>query len=263
MALWIEVARRGFRRHATYRAATLAGVFTNTVFGVIQAYVLIAVFRERETIGGFDVVDAVTFTFLAQGLLMVVAVFSWNEIALRVRTGDVVSDLYRPVDFQWYWLAQDYGRAAFHAVARGVPPFVAGAFLFTLRLSDDPLHWAAFVVSVALAIPISFGIRFAVNLTAFWLLDIRGPNQVVTLVWLFLSGFILPITFFPGWLATAARATPFASVVQLPIELLLGKHEGVAVVGVLATQAAWTVVMLGLGRVVLHAAVRKVVIQGG
>ena len=263
MALWIEVARRGFRRHATYRAATVAGIFTNTVFGVIQAHVLVAIFREQATIGGFDVTDAVTFTFVAQGLLMVVAVFTWDDIALRVRTGDVVSDLYRPVDFQWYWLAQDYGRAAFQAVFRGVPPLVAGALLFTLRLSGDPVDWLAFIASLGLAVAISFGIRFAVNLTAFWLLDIRGPNQVVTMTWLFLSGFILPITFFPGWLATAARATPFASVVQLPIELLLGKHEGAAVAGVLATQAAWTVAMLGAGRLLLRAAVRKVVIQGG
>src|SRR6266508_505551 len=45
MAIWFEVARRGFRRHATYRAATAAGVFTNTVFGFIQAFVLIGVFR--------------------------------------------------------------------------------------------------------------------------------------------------------------------------------------------------------------------------
>ncbi|MBV9255191.1 MAG: ABC transporter permease, partial [Actinobacteria bacterium] len=35
MRLYWEVARRGFRRYATYRAATVAGVFTNSVFGLI------------------------------------------------------------------------------------------------------------------------------------------------------------------------------------------------------------------------------------
>ena len=60
--MW-EVATRAYRRQATYRGATFAGVFTNTVFGFILAYVLLAVYQQRSTIGGFTSVDAVTFTF--------------------------------------------------------------------------------------------------------------------------------------------------------------------------------------------------------
>lgn len=38
--MW-EVAVRSYRRQAIYRGATLAGVFTNSVFGFIHAYVLL------------------------------------------------------------------------------------------------------------------------------------------------------------------------------------------------------------------------------
>ena len=58
MRLYWEVARTTARRLATYRAATFAGVVTNTVFGFILSYVLLAVFRERPDIDGFDAVDA-------------------------------------------------------------------------------------------------------------------------------------------------------------------------------------------------------------
>ena len=54
MRLYWEVARTTARRQATYRTATLAGIFTNTVFGFILAYVMVAVFRARPEIGGFD-----------------------------------------------------------------------------------------------------------------------------------------------------------------------------------------------------------------
>src|SRR6478672_10297460 len=97
--MW-EVAKRAYRRQATYRGATFAGVFTNTVFGFILAYVLLAVLRQRPLVGGFSAEDAVTFTFVMQGMLMVIGVFGSTSIADRIRTGDVVSDLYRPVDFQ-------------------------------------------------------------------------------------------------------------------------------------------------------------------
>jgi ABC-2 type transport system permease protein len=194
---------------------------------------------------------------------MMVAVFSWTEIADRITTGDVVTDLYRPVDFQAYWLAQDLGRAAFHAIFRGIPPFLLGALVFEVRVTDDPALWAAFVGAAVLAVVVSFGIRFIVNLSAFWLLDIRGPLQTVMVVWLFLSGFILPITFFPRWLEMAARATPFAAVVQLPVEIALGKHHGADLAGVLALQVGWAVALFALGRATLGAATRKLVIQGG
>lgn len=263
MRLDWEVAKRAFRRWSTYRAATFAGIFTNTVFGFIQAYVLVAVYRERDNIGGFDVTDALTFAFVTQGFLMMVWVFNWTEIAERVRTGDVITDLYRPVDFQRYWLAQDLGRAAFHALARGVPPYLFGSLVFDLRVTTDPLAIAVFPVACLLAVVISFAIRFMINMLSFWLLDIRGPNQTLMVVWLFLSGFLLPITFFPDWLEAFARATPFAAIVQLPVEVILGKHDAGALGVVIAVQLTWAVVLLAVGRRVLAAATQKVVVQGG
>ena len=35
--LYVAVATRAFRRYSTYTAATLAGIFTNCVFGVIYS----------------------------------------------------------------------------------------------------------------------------------------------------------------------------------------------------------------------------------
>src|SRR4051794_8055397 len=108
MRLYWEIARRGFRRYAAYRSATLAGAFTNSVFGILRGYILLAVFAQRTHVGDLTATEAVTMSLLAQSMLMVVAVFAGGtEISLRIRTGDIVSDLYRPVDFQRYWLAHD------------------------------------------------------------------------------------------------------------------------------------------------------------
>jgi ABC-2 type transport system permease protein len=72
----------------------------------------------------------------------------------------------------------------------------------------------AFPVALTLGIVASFGLRFLVNLTAFWILDVRGPIQILTGVWIFLSGAAVPITFFPDWLERIARVLPFASILQ-------------------------------------------------
>ncbi len=261
--LYAGFAARGFRRYSTYRGATLAGIFTNTVFGFMLAYILLAVFRERDTVGSYDASDAVTYVWLSQGLLMTVYLWGWYDVALRVQSGDVATDLQRPLDFQGYWLAQDLGRGLYHALFRGVPPFLVGALVFDVRLPGEPLLWVAFAVSVALAVTASFAFRFLFNLAAFWLLDYRGVGVLAMVASTFFSGMAIPIAFFPGWLETAAWALPFAAMVQAPVEIFLGHAGELELLGLLALQALWAVLLLAAGRAVYVVGTRKLVIQGG
>jgi viologen exporter family transport system permease protein len=263
LRLYWEVAVRGYRRFATYRAATFAGVFTNTIFGFLRAYVFMALYTGRANVGGFNLSDTLTYTFLAQGIIMVIYLWGWWEIALTVRSGDIVTDFSRPFDYQLYWLSQDLGRAAYHAVFRGIPPFILGAIVFHLRLPQYPWTWAAFVLSLALAATVSFGFRFMLNLAAFWLFDYRGVGTIMTALWTFFSGFAVPIAFFPGALQTISRALPFAAMVNSSVEIFLEKQTGLHLLSALLFQAAWAAVVLLAGRLVLRAALKRVVVQGG
>jgi ABC-2 type transport system permease protein len=263
MKLYVEVARSTLRRVTTYRAATFAGVVTNTVFGFILAYVLLAVFRDRGTVGGFDATDAVTFVFVTQGMLMVVGIFGNLEMAERIRTGDVAVDLCRPYDFQGWWIAVHYGKAPFYLVFRGLPPYLLGALVFHLRLPRDLPTVVAFLVSAALAVGVAAAYGFIVQSLAFWLLDVRGPSQIAWIAAQFFAGTYLPLVLFPGWLEAAARALPFASMIQLPVEVFLGKHTGADLLAVYVLQAVWLAVLVAIGRLLLARATRKLVIQGG
>lgn len=263
LRLYWEVARRGYRRYATYRGATIAGVFTNTVFGFMRAYVLIALFQSRPHVGGYDVTDALTYAFLTQAALMPVYIWGWYEIAVRIRSGDIVSDLQRPVDVQSYWLAQDLGRALYHAIFRGVPPFVIGALVFHFRLPASPLTYLLFTVSMTLAVCVSFALRFIFNVLAFWLMDYRGINSLAAIFWTFLSGFALPLAVFPPTFRAIAEALPFAGMVQTPVDIFLEKFRGVALLAAMGGQLVWALVLLLLGRWLLAVAVRRLVVQGG
>ena len=150
LSLYAAVGRRSFRRYSTYTAATLAGIFTNSVFGVIISFAYIAVWRQNPDAGGYDVTDAVTYCWLAQAMIMTVAI--WNggttdDVAERIRTGDVAIDLYRPVSLLGWFLAGDLGRAAYHLLTRGVAPTVVGALLF----DSGQLHALSWLAMLALA----------------------------------------------------------------------------------------------------------------
>ncbi|MGY6502243.1 MAG: ABC transporter permease [Acidimicrobiales bacterium] len=242
----------------------MAGVFTNTVFGYLRAYILIAVaVAAGGTAGGWDQTELVTFAFLTQGMINVSQAFGDPELADRVRSGDVVVDLYRPVDLQMWWLAASLGRAAFTTLARGVPPIVLGAVVFDIRLVSTPLLIAAAAASVVMASVVGFAFRFIVNVTTFWLLDNRGVDAIATMTVSFFGGLLLPIVLFPSWLEQVARLLPLATMVQFPAEVMMGVHTATGVVQILALQVMWAVVLLGIGRRLLAAAGRKVVLQGG
>jgi ABC-2 type transport system permease protein len=174
-----------------------------------------------------------------------------------------VADLYRPVDYQGYWLAHTLGRATFHFFARGIPPFLAGALVLDLQLPGSPATWLAFLLATAGAVVLSYTFAFLYNLLAFWVIDIRGVIQLATTLLLFFSGSIIPLFFFPGWLESLARMMPFAGMIQLPVEVFLGRHAGAGLVAVLAFQAAWIVFLGSVGRALLRGAMNRVVIQGG
>ena len=260
IAPYWQVARRSFQRHATYRGATVAAIVVGTVFGFLRAFILLAVYQQRTTIGSFDAVDAVTFAFVSQGFLPTVNVFGAMELSDRIRTGDVATDLYRPLHFQSYWLADDLGRFAFQGLTRGVAPVAFGALFFTLRLPSDATTWVLFLVALVLAELISFTLRFLVALIGFWVLDNRGFVQLGGLILQFFGGVIVPITFFPHGLERLARLLPFQAVVQLPVEVFLGRHRSV---GALAPQLLWVAVLVVAGNRLAATAMRKVTVQGG
>lgn len=265
MTLSLAIAARAFRRYSTYTAATLAGIFTNSVFGVIYSYAYLALWDQRPHAGGYDAADAVTYVWLGQALLMTVAIWgggSTNDLEERIRTGDIAVDLYRPVGVLHWYLAADLGRAAFHLLARGVGPTVVGAVLFGL-VAPSPVAMVGFLVSVVAALLVSFAIRFLIAAAGFWILDVAGLKVLASVLAIFFSGLALPLNIFPDGVRTLALALPWASYVQTPADIWLGRHTGGAVVLTIGVQLLWAAALLAACALVLRAATRKVVVQGG
>ena len=57
--------------------------------------------------------------------------------------------------------------------------------------------------------------------------------------------------------------TPFPSMLQTPIDVLMGHAAGWDAVRLLAVQAAWAAGLLVAGRLIFTLGTRKLVIQGG
>jgi ABC-2 type transport system permease protein len=261
--VYLTAARLSFRRYITYRSATVAGVITNTCFGFIRAYILLAMWHEKPQIGTYDAADAVTYVFLTQGLITPIGIFlGSSELGARIRTGEVATDLYRPCDFQLWFLANDLGRAGSSLLLRAVPPVVVGTLCFPTRLPAAPLPWLEFALCCTLAFLISFAIRYLISITAFWTMDERGTAALLLVVSMFFSGMIIPLVVMPGWLGALANVLPWSATLQVPIDVLLGTHTA-GFASAVAFQLGWAAVLVAAGRAVTVAARHKTVVQGG
>ncbi len=259
--LAFELVRRGFRRHATYRAANFAAMVANTVFGLLIGAIMLAAIRSAgHPIAGYDAPRVLAYVWLAQAMIGPVAIFRQSDIAERIMTGDLATDLARPADFQSWWFCDDIGRASQQFLMRSVLQFAIGAAIVELYLPPAGWRWAAFFASLALAVMASFSMRFIMNLLVFFTVDGRGPLALHTFLIVGLSGMTVPIGFYPPWLATVLRALPWYAMVQGPIDVYLGLRGAG---GTLALQLVWTIVLLALGRSILGVASRRLVVQGG
>jgi ABC-2 type transport system permease protein len=258
------LAGAGFRRFATYRQATVAGAFTNTVFGFVRCYVLLSVTDAAGQVAGYDRAQLVTFVFAGQGMLAVVNYWGTADLADRVRTGDVVADLLRPLDLMVGHVAADVGRAGHAMLTRFVVPVVAGLLAFDFYLPAHAYTYPLFAASLFGAVLICSAAKYIVCLTAFWLLDIRGPQALWTVVSTAGSGLAFPLPLLPDWLQTVLWwATPFPSLMQAPLDVLVERGGAGHAIAVLAGQVVWLGLVIGAGRLVQRRAFLRLVIQGG
>ena len=155
LAYW-EFVKLSVRRQITYRAATLAGLLTNVFFGLIRAAVMVALFGAGNEVAGMTVQDAITFTGLTQASIAYLSLFNWYEVVNSVRSGQIGTELLKPLDYFTYWMTQDLGRATVSLVSRGFTIMAFYAIIFDITVPTSLKQWLAFIVAIILAWAVSF-----------------------------------------------------------------------------------------------------------
>jgi ABC-2 type transport system permease protein len=261
---YVWYARLAFQRRAAYRLANFTGITVNFFFFLIQAQVYFAFFAGRADVAGWSAPDAVLYFATSESLLMVLgAMPSWGMLLMeRIRTGEVVLDLAKPVTLYPREIAERFGSGAYFLATRTVVLYGAAVWLYDLA-PPARLELVLLPLSLVLALTVSASIWYLVNATAFWTEHAMGPVQAnVLLLWLF-GGVLLPLDFLPDWLRLAGDVLPWRAAIYTPVALAAGRLEGAALAFGLAHQAVWLVLLALAARAVEARGVRRLVVHGG
>ena len=263
MRLFWKICAKSIQRQLAYRAAAMAGLFTNLFFGMLRAAVLVALYGSRTEVTGISIEGAVTYTGFTQGIIGFLSLFNWYELMNTVYSGAIASDLVKPLNYYRFWMAQDFGRALAQLVLRGVPIMLVYAIVFPVTMPTSGAHWLIIFLSMILAWNISFSWRFLLNLSSFWVPNAVGILRFGFVISWFLSGFLMPIRYFPEWFQQICYLTPFPHLINTIVEIYLGVISGAELIKILALQIGWAMGLMVLSNLVLKAGVRRLVISGG
>ncbi|MFI5314554.1 MAG: ABC transporter permease [Myxococcota bacterium] len=261
---YLQFARLAFQRRATYRLANFSGIAVNFFFLLVHAQVLLGFFRARGSAGDWQPNDAVLYFAASESLLMVIGIFPDYRfnLAERVRTGEIVSDLVRPVTLFWRDVAERYGTALHYLVTRAPAVFAAGWLVYGLL---PPLRWelALFPLSLALAIAVSAELWFVACSSAFWRETASGEMSAIVFVNTFLGGVFVPLDFYPVALRWLADALPFRATLYTPVAIFTGKLSGAGLAFGLLHQVVWVALLAGAAQALESRGLRRLAAHGG
>jgi ABC-2 type transport system permease protein len=254
-----------------YRSAAIAGFVTQCWWGGLKVMILAAFYGASAGPTPITLAQAITYTWLAQGLLALLPWTSDPEVSAAVRTGGVTYDRLRPVDAYTFWFVRCAGWTAARVIPRSALMLsFAGVALPLLGLSEwgwqapaDLTAMLGFTASILLALLLSTAMMMLINIVTLATLTDRGAMAMMVPLVITLSGNLLPLALFPDWLQSALLMQPFAGVLDIPVRIYMGNLVATGVLMGLGLQLFWIVAVIALGRFAMSRALRRLEVQGG
>ena len=134
----------------------------------------------------------------------------------------------------------------------------------TLGLPFVPIrNLLLFLVSLCFSFLIYVLFDFCFGMIAFFTTYIFGLQMAKTAVLSFLTGQLIPLSFFPEAVQRVFDYLPFSSMVYTPVMIYLGKYTGAELGFVLTRQVVWVLLLYLLGSLIWKQVTKRLVVLGG
>ena len=120
-----------------------------------------------------------------------------------------------------------------------------------------------YILSIVMSLGIYLLFDFCFGMIAFTTTYMFGMNMAKNALLGFLSGQLIPISFFPEAVQTVFAFLPFSSMVYTPVMIYLGKYVGGELLFVLARQAFWVVFLYAFGSFLWSKITKRLIVLGG
>lgn len=260
---YVALAVTAFQQATAYRITTIFSILVNFFWVFILYFLWDAAFSESERIAGYSWAEMRTYIVLAYGINALVGWTIGSGMMQSVKSGAIVIDLVRPLNYCGTQLARAVGFSVVEGAISFVLTVLVGITIFDMQRPDSAVATAAFLVAVLAGYVTKVLVTFLFSLLCFWVLNSVGLMWAQMALINILSGTLIPLALMPDWLRIVANVLPLRGIVATPLALYLGKATGWEAAGLLALQGGWLVVLWVFANWAWKRAFRAVEIQGG
>lgn len=262
-----------FQSLVQYRAAAWAGFVCQFFWGMILIMAMEAFFRSSTGTSPSPMTLSATVSYIWLGQAFL-GMLPWNvdfDMDAQVRDGSLCYELLRPLDLHTYWYLRSLSWRFTSMILRVVPQLVFSALVlpllgfkgWALTLPSNPGVIPLWLISVTLALLLSAAITTAANVTLLWSISGAGTSQLIGAFVTLFSGMVVPLPFFPDRLQNFLRFQPFHGLVDGPNRIFTQDIPLNQIPIEWGLQIFWILFFVILGRFLVSAGRKRLVVQGG
>lgn len=260
---YVSLARTTLQQAIAYRITTFFNVGLTFIWVIILYYLWRAAYAGRASIAGLTWDEMRTYVVIAYGINALVGWRTGTAMMATIRTGDVVFDMVRPLNYCTTQLSRAVGFTAVEGAISMAFTLTIGLLFLHIQPPASVGAGLLFAVALIIGFVTKVLVVFLVSLLTFWTLNGMGLMWSQQAIMQILSGTIVPLALMPGWLQVIAEVLPLRGIVSTPLQLYLGKSSGWDAVGLLGLQVLWLAVLWVVSNLAWRRAFRVVEIQGG
>lgn len=257
-----------FKRNLAYKGSFYLMILCSIFGPFISYYLWMAIYGSAESgiLGGLTQAEMVVYIFMTYVTTELVMIGVSDEITDDVMEGAVAMTLIKPIDYRMSLISKALGVALYRFLAPSVFVWIGLEIykVMVLGIGITPLfNILLYMLSTVMSFFIFVLFDFCFGMVAFITTYMFGMQMAKDAILGFLSGQLIPISFFPEVFRKIFEFLPFSSMVYTPVMIYLGKYTGGELIFVLCRQLLWMVLLYVLGTFLWSRITRRLVVLGG
>lgn len=254
----MKILKAAFKIKKHEFIAYRSNIFLNFLFGCVPLIFSILLWKaiygtNADVIGGYSYKQMITYYVVAFLLSRIIHVRE-NTVKLSeiIQNGNIHNYMLKPVRF-FSLNFRLYLAEKLIYLLNIAAPYVIFCLLIHQYIFVNVNRLPFFILSACLAFLLKYIVGCFLGLLTTWVEEISGLLDFLDNVENFLSGGLLPLSILPASVYSIVSFLPFPYFLFVPIDIYIGRMQESEMIGALAIQGAW-IVVLGL---LLHIIKRK------
>lgn len=266
--IYLPFALNELKTQLSYKGAFYLFILISTFSSFISYFLWMAIYgsSDKAVLGGLTKEEMVVYIFMVYVTSSIVNISISDWVSDDVVKGTVAMNLIKPIDYRMSLITRAFGTMLYRFLAPSVFIWI-GLEIYKVMVLSVPVTSVKDILIYLISCVMSFFIfvlfDFCVGMIAFFTNYIFGLLMVKDALLSFLTGQLIPLSFFPEAVQSIFDFLPFSSMVYTPVMIYLGKYEGLELMFVLARQAVWVVLLYLLGSLIWKKVTRRLEVLGG